>query len=74
MLLTALKTERASFFDYTLELARSHAAYFRDFALAREREQALEAAARRSLDEAEALAGQDSRPFEAFLRDYFAEI
>ena len=33
-LLAALKTEQASFFEYTLTLARTHAAYFRDFALA----------------------------------------
>ena len=73
MLLAALKTEQASFFEYTLELARSHAAYFRDFALRGEREQALETAARRSHEEAEALASQDPRSFEAYLRDYFAE-
>ena len=73
MLLAALKTEQASFFEYTLELARSHAAYFRDFALRGEREQALETAARRSHEEAEALASQDPRSFEAYLKDYFAE-
>jgi glutamate--cysteine ligase len=73
MLLAALKSEQASFFEYTLGLARSHAAYFRDFALSAEREQVLEAVARRSLEEAEALARQDSRSFEVFLRDYFSE-
>jgi glutamate--cysteine ligase len=72
-LLAALKTEQASFFEYTLALARSHAAYFRDFRLQPEREQELENAARRSLTDAEALARQDSRSFEAFLQDYFAE-
>jgi glutamate--cysteine ligase len=72
-LLAALRTERASFFEYTLGLARSHTAYFRDFPLTPEREQMLEAAASRSHAEAEALVHHDSRSFEAFLRDYFAE-
>jgi glutamate--cysteine ligase len=72
-LLAALRSERASFFEYTLALARTHAAYFRDFALAAAREQALIETARRSLDEAEAMAGKDARPFPDYLRDYFAE-
>ena len=71
-LLAALRTEQASFFEYTLGLARSHAAYFRDFALDPEREQALAETARRSLEEAEALPGKDSRSFADYLRDYFS--
>jgi glutamate--cysteine ligase len=73
-LLTALRSERASFFDYTLELARAHAAYFRDFPLAPAREQALAETARRSLEEAEALPAKDPRPFSEYLRDYFAQV
>ena len=73
-LLAALKGEQASFSEYTLMLARTHAAYFRDFALAAEREQALTEVARRSLEEAEALAAKDSRPFAAFLRDHFSQL
>jgi glutamate--cysteine ligase len=72
-LLAALKSERASFFEYTLGLARSHAAYFRDCALADGREQLLVETARRSLEEAEALVARDPRSFEEYLRDYFAE-
>jgi glutamate--cysteine ligase len=72
-LLAALKSEQASFFEYTLTLARSHAAYFQDFALALEREQALMETARRSLEEAESLERNDSRPFEAYLREYFSQ-
>jgi glutamate--cysteine ligase len=71
-LLAALRSERASFFDYTLALARTHAAYFRDFALADEREQALADVSRRSLEEAEALAAGDTRSFARYLEDYFA--
>jgi len=72
-LLAALATEQASFFEYSLGLARSHAAYFRDFALSTERERVLEATARRSLEEAEALVRHDTRPFAAYLEDYFAQ-
>jgi glutamate--cysteine ligase len=71
-LLAALRSEQASFFEYTLMLARSHSAYFRDFALAEERDRLLTETARRSLEEAEALAAGDSRPFEAYLREYFS--
>ena len=72
-LLAALKSEQAGFFEYTLGLARSHAAYFRDFALSPEREAELAAVARRSLEEAEALARRDNRSFEAYLQDYFLQ-
>jgi glutamate--cysteine ligase len=72
--LAALRSEQASFFEYTLGLARSHAAYFRAFALDPAREQALEQTARRSLEEAEALPGKDPRPFADYLRDYFSVI
>ncbi len=72
-LLTALRSEQASFFEYTLQLAHTHAAYFRDFALPEERERMLADTARRSLEEAEALAGRDSQPFERYLEDYFAQ-
>jgi hypothetical protein len=71
--LNALRTEQASFFEYTLGLARSHAAYFRDFDLTAAREQALAEMARRSLEEAEALPKKDPRPFADYLRDYFSE-
>jgi glutamate--cysteine ligase len=73
-LLAALKREQASFFEYTLALARSHAAYFRDFALTAEREAAFDAVARRSLEEAEADVGKDPRSFGVFLQEHFAEI
>jgi len=72
-LLAALRTEQASFFEYTLDLARSHAAYFRDFPLGAAREQALVETARQSLEDAETLAVKDSRPFTDYLRDYFAQ-
>jgi glutamate--cysteine ligase len=72
-LLAALKSERATFAEYTLALARSHAAYFRDVALGAEREQMLEQTARRSLADAEALERDDSQPFEAYLREFFAQ-
>jgi glutamate--cysteine ligase len=70
-LLAALESEQATFAEYTLHLARTHAAYFRDFALAAEREQMLTETGRRSLAEAEAVAARDTRPFEAYLQDYF---
>jgi glutamate--cysteine ligase len=72
-LLAALRTEQATFFEYTLALARSHAAYFRDFPLGEQRERMLVETARRSHDEAEALASKDSRSFEQYLRDYFSQ-
>jgi glutamate--cysteine ligase len=71
-LLAALRSERATFAEYTLSLAHSHAAYFRDFALDPERDQLLAETARRSHEEAANLARSDPRSFEAYLRDYFA--
>jgi hypothetical protein len=68
-LLAALRNEQASFFEYTLALARSHAAYFRDFALAPGAGAGLAETARRSLEEAEALPSKDPRPFADYLRE-----
>ncbi len=73
LLLNALRSEQASFFEYTLGLARSHAAYFRDFELAAAREQALADTARASLEDATALVVKDTRPFAEYLRDYFSQ-
>jgi glutamate--cysteine ligase len=73
-LLATLTRERVSFFEYTLGLARSHAAYFRELALAHEREESLTAVARRSLEEADALPAKDPRSFAAYLKDYFAAV
>jgi len=72
-LLTALRTEQASFFEYTLELARGHARYFRDFPLSAAREQELAVVARQSLEEAKALPALDPRPFGDYLAAYFAQ-
>jgi len=73
-LLAALSREQASFFEYTLKLAESHAAYFRDLALAPEREESLAATVSRSIEEAEALIHKDPRSFETYLRDYFTAV
>jgi glutamate--cysteine ligase len=73
-LLHALRRERASFFEYTLALARSHAAYFRELGLAAEREESLAALARRSLEEAAEIERKDARSFEAYLKDYFSVV
>jgi glutamate--cysteine ligase len=72
-LLTALRTEQASFFEYTLELARGHARYFRDLPLSPARERELAQTASRSLEEAKALPALDPRPFADYLEDYFAQ-
>jgi glutamate--cysteine ligase len=73
-LLAALRSEQASFFEYTLALARSHAAYFRDFGLSRAREQALAETARRSHEDAAAAEHQDPRPFAEYLREFGSRI
>jgi glutamate--cysteine ligase len=73
-LLRALRAEQASFFEYTLALARGHAAYFRDVPLASERERELAAVAERSLAEAAALARDTSQPFEAYLESFFRAL
>jgi glutamate--cysteine ligase len=73
-LLRALRTEQATFAEYTLGLAKSHAAYFRDLLLPAERESWLAEVARQSLVEAEDAVRQDPRSFEVYLRDYFGAV
>lgn len=72
--LAALRSEQAGFFEYTLALARSHAAYFRALAPAESREPMLAEVADRSLREAEALASRPTPPFEDYLQAYFAQL
>jgi glutamate--cysteine ligase len=73
-LLRALRTEQATFAEYTLGLAKSHAEYFRDLLLPAERESWLAEVARKSLVEAEDAVRQDPRSFEDYLRDYSGAI
>lgn len=71
-LVRALRDEQASFAEYMLALAQSHAAYFRDFLLAPEREAALAACATQSLAEARALEREDAPPFAEYLKEQLA--
>jgi glutamate--cysteine ligase len=71
--LAALRSEQAGFFEYTLALAKSHAAYFRALPLGEARERQLAEIAERSLAEAEALAREPAPPFEEYLREYFSQ-
>jgi glutamate--cysteine ligase len=73
-LLAVLQREQASFFEYTLSLARSHAAYFKELTLGSEREASLAATATRSLEEAEALGRARAPSFEQYLQGYFAAV
>ena len=69
-----LKTEGATFFEYALELARSHREYFLGLELGAEQGRRLADLAVESLAEAEALERAPAPPFEAYLRGYFADV
>jgi glutamate--cysteine ligase len=69
-----LKTERVTFFEYALGLARSHREYFLGLELGAEQGQRLADLAVESLAEVEALERAPAPPFEAYLRDYFADV
>src|SRR5262249_35056693 len=69
-----LKTERATFFEYALGLARSHRDYFLGLELGAEQGQRLADLAVESLAEVEALEREAAPPFEAYLRGYFADV
>jgi glutamate--cysteine ligase len=73
-LLRDLKAERATFFEYTLGLARDHREYFRSLSLGAEQEQRLEHIAAESLAEVESLERGPSPPFDEYLRGYFADV
>jgi len=73
-LLRDLKAERATFFEYTLGVARGHRDYFLGLGLGAEQEQRLAHLAAESLAEVEALERTSSPPFDAFLRGYFADV
>ncbi len=73
-LLEALIGERRGFFDYTLELAGLHHAYFLALPVSAGREAELEAAAAASLTEQRRLEERDrATTFDAYLTAYFAQ-
>jgi glutamate--cysteine ligase len=74
VLLDALRREDASFFDYTLALARSHATYFRELSLSAEREESLAVTVDRSFEEAAELERKDARSFAAYLKDHSSAV
>ncbi|HUO66390.1 MAG TPA: hypothetical protein VMV37_02590, partial [Gammaproteobacteria bacterium] len=69
-----LKTERKTFFEYALGLARSHREYFLGLQLSADQARRLADLAVESLAEAEALERAPAPPFEAYLRGYFADV
>lgn len=73
-LLSHLMRERLSFFDHVLELAQRYHAYFLDLPLSPARLRSLEELAQRSLDDAERLERTAEPPFEAYLREFFAQV
>ena len=73
-LLAELRQRRASFFEYSLELARDHHEYFLAMRQDGDEERRLEQAAAESLAEAEALERRPAEPFADYLRRYFASV
>jgi len=73
-LLRDLNTERATFFEYALRLARDHRDYFLRLGIGPERERWLEDLGAESLAEATALERAPSQAFDAYLRAYFADV
>lgn len=70
--LAELRSGAVSFREFALALARSHHEYFLSLDAETERQRELASAARDSLREAEALAGEPDVPFDEYLRRYFA--
>jgi len=73
-ILRDLAREQASFFEYSLALARSHHDYFLELALGADQERGLDDLAARSLAEAAALERDRTQSFDDYLRDYFASV
>jgi glutamate--cysteine ligase len=69
-LIKELRDNGASFFEYTLEVARQHRSYFLSLPLDAAKEGILEAAAARSTADAAALEANDDQPFIEYLRRY----
>jgi glutamate--cysteine ligase len=69
-LIRELRANGASFFEYTLEVARQHRSYFLSLPLDRAKEDVLEAVAARSTADAAALEASDDQPFVEYLRRY----
>jgi len=73
-LVAALLENGTSFFEYVLELAKRHRAYFASLPLAEPMEQMLAAAAEQSLTDARALEAKDDTSFEEYLRRHAEDV
>jgi glutamate--cysteine ligase len=69
-----LEREHATFFEYSLALARSHHDYFIGLGLGAEQESRLDALVAQSLAEAKGLERARTQSFDDYLRDYFASV
>jgi glutamate--cysteine ligase len=74
LLLRDLAHERATFFEYALELARSHREYFLTLGVGAEQERSLDELAAESLAETEELERRPALPFDEYLQRYFAAV
>ncbi|HLF10060.1 MAG TPA: glutamate--cysteine ligase [Gammaproteobacteria bacterium] len=73
-LLRDLQQERASFFEYSLALARTHHEYFLALPLDPKKQRWLSEIAQRSRLEAEALERDRSQSFDDYLKDLFSTV
>ncbi len=69
-----LERERATFFEYSLALAREHHNYFLELGLGAEQERRLDELAAQSLVDAAALERERTQTFDDYLREYFAKV
>jgi glutamate--cysteine ligase len=73
-LLQDLKQERASFFEYSLALARSHHEYFLALPLDPDKQRWFSEITQRSVVEAAALERNRAQSFDDYLSDYFGTV
>lgn len=71
--LNHLRTSGESFFEFSMNLAKQHETYFRAHPLSPDKLTAMKQIAQQSLVEYQALEGQDTLSFDAYLARYFAE-
>jgi len=73
-ILDAMKAERVSFLELTLEVSRNYCGYFKSLSLSDEKEALFRRLAERSLEDTRRLEGEGGPPFDEYLARYFERV
>ncbi len=72
-MLADMRGKKEGFFHYAMRMSQKHHAQYKKLTLSSEKRQFFKQSVTQSIDKQQALEAADSKPFDEFLKDYFAQ-